>query len=213
MPDDLPETSPGAAPHPRRAAGVVAVRVVISVIGGFFLIWPLGYLRLGVLGWPTFHALGLMRGSFLSAWPTLSILVFLALGWLKPFVRLDDTPLLLVAMFCGLLLTGFLVIMPRRQAPEFFYALMIVLAVVVAATSFFARRKLRVAVFAILPFVFFQSEYWWFSLDQMAQLGELPPGLLVYLLIYELRDPVGIPAMFVFVGSLAGSIASRAFRV
>jgi len=33
------------------------IRVVISVIAGFFLMWPLGYVY-GLLGWPTFHGWG-----------------------------------------------------------------------------------------------------------------------------------------------------------
>jgi hypothetical protein len=37
-------------------------RAVISVVAGFFLMWPLGYLY-GVLNWPTFHSWGLLHGG------------------------------------------------------------------------------------------------------------------------------------------------------
>ena len=62
------------------------IRTVISVIAGFFLMWPLGYI-FGMMNWPTFHSWGLMHGSFLVAWPALSILTFFALGFLQIFVR------------------------------------------------------------------------------------------------------------------------------
>jgi hypothetical protein len=58
------------------------MRVVISAVAGFFLIWPPGYVY-GVLNWPTFHSWGLLHGGFFSAWPTLSILAFLALGYVR----------------------------------------------------------------------------------------------------------------------------------
>ena len=57
-------------------------RIVLSVIAGFLLMWPLGY-TYGLLNWPTFHSWGLMHGSFVAAWPALSILTFFALGYLR----------------------------------------------------------------------------------------------------------------------------------
>ena len=82
-------------------------RALISVVAGFFLMWPLGYLY-DVLNWPTFHSWGLLHGGFFSAWPTLSIFTFLALGYVRFFPRVEDTPLWIVGLVWGLLLTGFL---------------------------------------------------------------------------------------------------------
>src|SRR5215475_12890398 len=79
---------------------------VISVVASFFLMWPLGYVY-GMLNWPTFHSWGLMHGGFFSAWPTLSILTYLALGYFPFFALLEDTSLLIVGLVWGLLLAGF----------------------------------------------------------------------------------------------------------
>src|SRR5438105_15269723 len=70
------------------------IRSVIAIVAGFLLMWPLGY-AYAALSLPTFHVWGLMHGTFVSAWPTLSILVFLALGHLPLFRRIDDTAVLI----------------------------------------------------------------------------------------------------------------------
>src|SRR5437667_8128390 len=70
------------------------IRSVIAVVAGFLLMWPLGYAYVA-LSLPTFHLWGLMHGTYVAAWPTLSILAFLALGYLPPFRRIDDTALLI----------------------------------------------------------------------------------------------------------------------
>src|SRR5262245_15983178 len=88
-----------APPH-HEGQGVVTeamrtvIPIVIAVIAGFLLMWPLGY-AWTALSWPTFHLWGLMHGTFVAAWPTLSILMFLALGYLPSFQRIDDTALLI----------------------------------------------------------------------------------------------------------------------
>src|SRR5262245_22427334 len=81
------------------------IRSVIAIAAGFLLMWPLGY-AYAALGWPTFHVWGLMHGTFVAAWPTLSILAFLALGYLPHFRRIDDTALLIAGLVWGLLLTS-----------------------------------------------------------------------------------------------------------
>ncbi|HKU07794.1 MAG TPA: hypothetical protein VJR30_17115, partial [Bradyrhizobium sp.] len=67
------------------------IRSVIAIVAGYLLMWPLGF-AWTALSWPTFHLWGLAHGTFVGAWPTLSIPVFLALGYLPLFRRIDDTP-------------------------------------------------------------------------------------------------------------------------
>ena len=81
------------------------IRIVIAVVAGFFLMWPLGY-TWTALSLPTFHLWGLMHGTFVAAWPTLSILTFLALGYFPLFRRIDDTALLIGGLVWGLLLAS-----------------------------------------------------------------------------------------------------------
>jgi hypothetical protein len=61
--------------------GLVAIA---SIVVGFFLMWPLGWL-FGVLHWPVFHSWGLVHGSFVVAWPLLSVLCFVAGRFLLRF--------------------------------------------------------------------------------------------------------------------------------
>jgi hypothetical protein len=53
--------------------------LVLSIVVGFVLMWPLGWL-FGVMNWPVFHSWGLAHGSFVLAWPMLSAFCFLV-GW------------------------------------------------------------------------------------------------------------------------------------
>jgi hypothetical protein len=133
------------------------IRVVISVLAGFFLMWPLGYVY-GALNWPTFHSWGLLHGGFTSAWPTLSIFTFLALGYVPLFPRIEDTPLLVVGLAWGLLLTGFLGIDAYLSA-SVRYGLFAVTAAIVAILSFFAKKKLTLTLLVVSPIVFFNMEF------------------------------------------------------
>jgi predicted outer membrane lipoprotein len=81
------------------------IRTIIAIVAGFLLMWPLGYAYVA-LSLPTFHLWGLMHGTFIAAWPTLAILVFLALGYLRQFRRIDDTALLIGGLVWGLLLAS-----------------------------------------------------------------------------------------------------------
>ena len=60
---------------PPIAAGPIAA---LSVVGGVILLWPLGVI-FSALGWPYFHTWGLMHGSFVAAWPVMSMLLFAAI--------------------------------------------------------------------------------------------------------------------------------------
>src|SRR5262249_47932667 len=125
------------------------IRIVIAIVAGFLLMWPLGYVWTA-LSWPTFHLWGLMHGTFVAAWATLSILVFLALGYLQFFRRIDDTSLLIGALVWGLLLaSGFNI--RNALGYEVTYGLLGVTAVVVAVLCLFARQRLRLALLAISP--------------------------------------------------------------
>src|SRR5947207_15520144 len=81
------------------------IRSVIAIVAGFLLMWPLGH-GYAALSLPTFHAWGLMHGTFVAAWPTLSILTYLALGYLPAFRGTDDTLLLVIGLVWGLLLAS-----------------------------------------------------------------------------------------------------------
>ena len=121
------------------------IRIVISVVVGFFLMWwPLAPVY-DALNWPTFHSWGQLHGSFFSAWPTLSILTFLALGYVRFFPRAEDTPLLMLGLVWGLLLAGFLNIRVYLSASTT-YGLLAATAAVVAILSFFATHRLGLAL-------------------------------------------------------------------
>jgi hypothetical protein len=51
------------------------VEFVVSVIIGFFLMAPLGML-FDRMNWPLFHTWGLVHGSFIFAWPILTLMSF-----------------------------------------------------------------------------------------------------------------------------------------
>src|SRR5262245_359625 len=113
------------------------IRVVLSTVGGLFLMGQLGYVY-SVLHWPTFNSFGLAHGAIVTAWPTLSIFTFLALGYVRPFPRFEDTPLLIIGVVWGLLLTGFLGIY-TYLSDSTIYGLLGVTTAIVAVLSFFAR--------------------------------------------------------------------------
>lgn len=55
--------------------------VVIAGVVGFFLMIPLAML-FNAMNWPLFHGWGLAHGSFILAWPLLTLLSF---GLLRGF--------------------------------------------------------------------------------------------------------------------------------
>ena len=130
------------------------MRVVISAVAGFCLMWALGYVY-GVLNWPTLHSWGLLHGGFFSAWPTLSILTFLALRYVRLFPVVEDTPLLIVGLVWGLLLTGFLGIGGASAT----YGLLAITSAIVAILSFFARHRLGLMLLVVSPIVFFKMKF------------------------------------------------------
>ena len=133
------------------------IRIVIAIVAGFLLMWPLGYAYVA-LSLPTFHLWGLIHGTWVAAWPTLSIAVFLALGYLQFFRRIDDTALLIGGLIWGLLLaTGFNI----RNALGFqvTYGLLGVTALVIAMLCLFAQHRLRLALLVISPVVFLNLDF------------------------------------------------------
>ena len=133
------------------------IRIVIAVIAGFLLMWPLGY-AWTALSWPTFHLWGLMHGTFVAAWPTFSILTFLALGYLPSFQRIDDTALLIGGLVWGLLLASAFNIR-NALGFEITYGLLGITAVVVAVLCLFARHRLRLALLVLVPIVFLNLDF------------------------------------------------------
>ena len=133
------------------------IRSVIAIVAGFLLMWPLGYAWTS-LSWPTFQLWGLMHGTFIAAWPTLSILTFLALGYLPPFQRIDDTALLIGGLVWGLLLASAFNIR-NALGFEITYGLLGVTAVVVAILCLFAKHRLRLALLVLAPIFFLNLDF------------------------------------------------------
>jgi hypothetical protein len=133
------------------------IRSVIAIVAGFLLMWPLGY-TWTALSFPTFHLWGLMHGTFVAAWPTLSILTFLALGYLPLFRRTDDTALLIGGLVWGLLLASAFNIR-NALGYEVAYSLLGVTAAVVAVLCLFARHRFRLSLLAISPVVFLNLDF------------------------------------------------------
>jgi len=133
------------------------IRIVIAIVAGFLLMWPLGY-AYAALSLPTFHLWGLMHGTFVAAWPTLSILVFLALGYLPFFRRFDDTALLIGGLVWGLLLASAFNIR-NALGYEVAYGLLGVTAAIIAVLCLFAQHRLRLSLLAISPVVFLNLDF------------------------------------------------------
>ena len=55
------------------------MKTLLAYVLGFVLMWPLGWL-FGVMNWPLFHSWGQVHGSFVLAWPALSVLSYLSLS-------------------------------------------------------------------------------------------------------------------------------------
>jgi len=177
------------------------VRLVIAIVAGYLLMWPLGY-AWTTLSLPTFHLWGLAHGTFVAAWPTLSILAFLALGYLPFFRRTDDTPLLIIGVVWGLLLaSGYNI--RNALGFEVVYALLGVTAIIVAILCFFARHRLRLALLVIAPIVFLNLDFL------------LPPFLALEQFLaqatYELSKLLP-PLAFALAGCLLGSLGRAVIK-
>ena len=177
------------------------IRFVIAIIAGFLLMWPLGY-AYAALSLPTFHLWGLMHGTFVAAWPTLSILVFLALGYLPFFRRIDDTALLIGALVWGLLLASAFNIR-NALGYEVAYGLLGVTAAVVAVLCLFAQHRLRLSLLAISPVIFLNLDF----------LLSPAPTLERFLsqATYDLKALVP-PLAFALAGYLLGTLARAAIK-
>ena len=172
------------------------IRIVIAIVAGFLLMWPLGY-TWTALSFPTFHLWGLMHGTFVAAWPTLSILTFLALGYLPLFRRTDDTALLIGGLVWGLLLASAFNIR-NALGFEIAYGLLGATTVVIAVLCLFAKHRLRLALLVISPLVFL-------NLDFLVT----PPATLERLLsqaTYDLKELLP-PLVFALAGYVLGSLA------
>lgn len=165
------------------------VRILIAVVAGYLLMWPLGY-AYTKLSWPTFHAWGLSHGTFVAALPTLSLLTFLVLGYLPLFRRIDDTPLLIAGLVWGLLLASFFNIR-NALGFEVTYGLLGGMAVGVAALCLFAKHRALLALAALVPVVLLTVE--------------IPPASLSQA-VNDLRQLLP-PLAFVLAGYAAGSLA------
>ena len=177
------------------------IRIVIAIVAGFLLMWPLGY-AWTALSFPTFHLWGLAHGTFVAAWPTLSILVFLVLGYLPLFRRIDDTAPLIGGLVWGLLLaSGFNI--RNALGFEVTYGLLGATAVIVAVLCLFVQHRLRLALLAILPIVFL-------NLDFLLT----PPATLERFLMQATYDLKALlpPLAFALAGYLLGSLARAVIR-
>jgi hypothetical protein len=172
------------------------VRTIIAIVAGFLLMWPLGH-AWTALSFPTFHLWGLMHGTFVAAWPTLSILVFLALGYLPPFRRIDDTALLIGGLVWGLLLASAFNIR-NALGFEIAYGLLGVTTLVIAVLCLFAQHRFRLALLVILPIVFLNLD---FLLTSPATLESFLSQAT-----YDLKELLP-PLAFALAGYVLGSLA------
>lgn len=177
------------------------IRSVIAIVAGFLLMWPLGY-AYSRLSLPTFHSWGLMHGTYVAAWPTLSILTYLALGLLPPFRRTDDTPLLFIGLVWGLLLaSGFNI--RNALGFEVTYGMLGATAIIIAILSFFAGHRLRLALLVIAPVVFLNLD---FLLTPPANLAQFFSQAT-----YDLKQLLP-PLAFALVGYALGSLGRAVIR-
>ena len=177
------------------------IRSVIAIVAGLVLMWPLGTIYTA-LSLPTFHSWGLMHGTFVAAWPTLSILTFLALGYLPPFRRIDDTALSITGLVWGLLLaSGFNI--RNALGFEVTYGLLGATAVIIAILSFFAGHRLRLALLVIAPVVFLNLD---FLLTPPAM-----PAQFFSRATYDLKQLVP-PLAFALAGYVLGSLGRATIR-
>ena len=177
------------------------IRIVIAIVAGYLLMWPLGY-AWTALSLPTFHTWGLAHGTFVAAWPTLSILAFLALGYLPLFRRIDDTALLLGGLVWGLLLASAFNIR-NALGFEVAYGLLGATAVIIAVLCLFAQQRLRLALLTISPVVFLNLDF----------LIAPDPTLERFLLqaTYDLKELLP-PLAFSLAGYVLGSLARVMIR-
>src|SRR4051812_47951853 len=177
------------------------IQIVIAIVAGFLLMWPLGH-AYAALSLPTFHSWGLAHGTFVAAWPTLSILTYLALGYLPLFRRSDDTPLLIFSLVWGLLLASAFNIR-NALGFEIAYGLLGVTALVIAILGFFAWHRLRLALLVIAPVIFL-------NLDFLLT----PPATLERFLsqaTYDLKQILA-PLAFALAGYALGSLVRAAIK-
>jgi hypothetical protein len=178
-----------------------SIRSVIAIVAGYLLMWPLGY-AWTALSLPTFHFWGLAHGTFVAAWPALSIMAYLALGYLPFFRRTDDTALLIIGLVWGLLLASAFNIR-NALGFEVAYGLLGVTTVVVAVLCFFARHRLRLALLAIVPVVCLHMD-----------LLLSPPSTLAELLSRATNDLKGVlpPLAFSLGGYTLGTLARAVIK-
>ena len=87
------------------------MRVLIAIVGGFGLMWPLGWL-FGEMNWPFFHGWALAHGTFMLAWPLLSLLLYVGLRLPVGFSAIADTSPLFKCGRCGAGLSANAVVCP-----------------------------------------------------------------------------------------------------
>ena len=98
------------------------------------------------------------RGVRLGLADVVDLLTFLALGYVRPFPRVEDTPLLIVGVVWGLLLTGFFGIHTYLSASAT-YGWLAVTTAIAAMRTFFARHKLRLTLLVLSPIVSFSTQF------------------------------------------------------
>lgn len=126
-----------------------ATQTVLSILSGFFLMVPLAEI-FETMRWPMFHGWALAHGSFLIAWPALTIVAFVGLSLVPAFRRdfRDDLALGLAGLVgFGILTTTE---WPGRAGPRVPYLLAIAFGTS-AALCVVARRPWRVPLAMTVP--------------------------------------------------------------
>ena len=129
---------------------LIAAQIVLAVVAGYFLMWPLG-MAADVLRLVYFNTWAMVHGGFGAAWPALAIASFALLGYVKWFYRLHDAPLFAAGALLGLVLQG---MMRAPEPPDFVTAPLPLLAVACissALLAYFAKRWILLAGVVALP--------------------------------------------------------------
>jgi hypothetical protein len=191
---------------------VEVVRVIISVVAGFLLMQPLSPLG-DLLHLRVFNSYALAHGYFIVVWPSLSVIVFFALGYFKVFSRYGNSAFILAASIWGLVLASYLdvdfVPLPEGlgrpagffDTPVGRYGLLTATGAVVCALTFFAERWIGIVFMVMLPTIVLRAPL-------------IPDSLetVVGFFKYSAADEIGIPLLPIAAGCAVGLVARQLVR-
>jgi len=205
-------TEARTAPHATFSPVVGVVRVIISLVAGFLLMRALSPLA-DLFHLRVFNSYALAHGFFIVVWPSLSVIVFFALGYFKVFSRYGNSAFILAASIWGLVLASYLdvdfVPLPAglgRSAgffdtPAGFYGLLTATGVVVCALTCFATRWIGIVFMVMLPTIVLRAPLIPDSLETVVDFFK-----------YSAAEEIGTPLLPVVAGCAVGLVARHLVR-